>query len=95
MKLSVEGRNVIITGGSEGLGLATALAYAKAGANVATAAASWRRDVRSSGKRAVRRPGRRDPRRAAAPNGPPNDPSPATPVACCVRGATRPCRRAS
>lgn len=38
MRLSVEGRNVIITGGSEGLGLATALAYAKAGANVAVLA---------------------------------------------------------
>ena len=35
MKLSAEGRNVVITGGSQGLGLATALAYAKAGANVA------------------------------------------------------------
>ncbi len=35
MRLSAEGRNVLITGGSQGLGLATALAYAKAGANVA------------------------------------------------------------
>ena len=35
MKLSAEGRNVVITGGSQGLGLATALAYAQAGANVA------------------------------------------------------------
>lgn len=35
MKLSAEGRNVLITGGSQGLGLATALAYARAGANVA------------------------------------------------------------
>ncbi len=35
MNFSVEGRTVLITGGSEGLGLATALAYAKAGASVA------------------------------------------------------------
>lgn len=35
MNLSAEGRTVVITGGSEGLGLATAIAYAKAGANVA------------------------------------------------------------
>ena len=35
MKLSAEGRNVVITGGSQGLGLATARAYAQAGANVA------------------------------------------------------------
>lgn len=35
MQLSAEGRTVVITGGSQGLGLATATAYAKAGANVA------------------------------------------------------------
>jgi NAD(P)-dependent dehydrogenase (short-subunit alcohol dehydrogenase family) len=35
MELSAKGRNVIVTGGSQGLGLATAVAYAKAGANVA------------------------------------------------------------
>lgn len=35
MKLSAEGRNVVVTGGSQGLGLATARAYAQAGANVA------------------------------------------------------------
>ena len=35
MKLSAEGRNVLITGGSQGLGLATAKCYAEAGANVA------------------------------------------------------------
>jgi len=35
MNMSVQGRVVAITGGSQGLGLATALAYAKAGADVA------------------------------------------------------------
>ncbi len=35
MQLSAAGRQVLITGGSQGLGLATAIAYAKAGANVA------------------------------------------------------------
>jgi 3-oxoacyl-[acyl-carrier protein] reductase len=35
MKLSAEGRTVLITGGSQGLGLATARCYAEAGANVA------------------------------------------------------------
>jgi 3-oxoacyl-[acyl-carrier protein] reductase len=35
MKLSAEGRNVVITGGSQGLGLATAKCYVEAGANVA------------------------------------------------------------
>lgn len=35
MQLSARDRTVLITGGSEGLGLATAIAYAKAGANVA------------------------------------------------------------
>jgi NAD(P)-dependent dehydrogenase (short-subunit alcohol dehydrogenase family) len=34
MKQSVEGRVVAITGGSQGLGLATAQAYAEAGADV-------------------------------------------------------------
>lgn len=40
MKLSAEGRVVAITGGSQGLGLATALAYAQAGADVAILARS-------------------------------------------------------
>ena len=35
MKLSADGRVVLITGGSQGLGLATALAYKEAGAHVA------------------------------------------------------------
>ena len=35
MKLSAEGRTVLITGGSQGLGFATAKSYAQAGANVA------------------------------------------------------------
>src|SRR6476660_9654259 len=35
MKLSAEGRTVVITGGSQGLGLATAKCYVEAGANVA------------------------------------------------------------
>jgi NAD(P)-dependent dehydrogenase (short-subunit alcohol dehydrogenase family) len=35
VKLSAEGRNVLITGGSQGLGLATAKCYVEAGANVA------------------------------------------------------------
>ena len=35
MKLSAEGRTVLITGGSQGLGFATAKCYAEAGANVA------------------------------------------------------------
>jgi len=35
MKLNVTGRRVVVTGGSEGLGLATARAYAEAGADVA------------------------------------------------------------
>ena len=35
MKLSADGRNVLITGGSQGLGLATAKCYVEAGANVA------------------------------------------------------------
>ena len=35
MKLSAEGRNVLITGGSQGLGFATAQCYVEAGANVA------------------------------------------------------------
>jgi 3-oxoacyl-[acyl-carrier protein] reductase len=35
MKLSAEGRNVVITGGSQGLGFATAKCYVEAGANVA------------------------------------------------------------
>jgi NAD(P)-dependent dehydrogenase (short-subunit alcohol dehydrogenase family) len=35
MQLSAAGRNVVITGGSQGLGLATARCYAQAGANVA------------------------------------------------------------
>ena len=35
MKLSAEGRTALITGGSQGLGFATAKSYAQAGANVA------------------------------------------------------------
>ena len=35
MEISAAGRNVVITGGSQGLGLATARAYASSGANVA------------------------------------------------------------
>ena len=35
MNLSAQGRIVVITGGSQGLGLATAIAYAQAGAHVA------------------------------------------------------------
>jgi NAD(P)-dependent dehydrogenase (short-subunit alcohol dehydrogenase family) len=35
MRLSAEGRTVLITGGSQGLGFATAKCYAEAGANVA------------------------------------------------------------
>jgi len=38
MKLSAEGRTVLITGGSQGLGLATARAFAQAGADVAIVA---------------------------------------------------------
>lgn len=35
MRLSAQGRNVLITGGSQGLGFATAKSYVEAGANVA------------------------------------------------------------
>ncbi|MDB5413285.1 MAG: short-chain dehydrogenase/reductase, partial [Rubritepida sp.] len=38
MQLTLNGRNALITGGSKGLGLAMALAFAKAGGNVALVA---------------------------------------------------------